>query len=396
MLADMTETKKTWRDATKAIHSGETKRGANVPVAPSVVRTSTFIFSNTEEMKQYAEGKSQAYMYTRYGNPTLAIAEEKIAALEGAEAAVVAASGMAAISSALLSVVKSGDEVIATRQIYGGTYRFMRDWLPRFGIAVRHIEADLKGIESLVNERTRALYVETPTNPTLQLVDLRKAAKFAREHTLVSMVDNTFASPMLQKPISMGFDIVLHSATKYLGGHSDVTAGVVTGNRAAIKKVRDAVIHLGGCMDPEAAFLLIRGIKTLELRVERQCANAMAVAEFLANHPKVERVHYPGLSSHPDHELAKRQMCAFGAMLAFDLKDGLPAARQFCDRTRLFLLAVSLGGVESLVSLPIYTSHAGMSDEELRKVGVEPGTVRLSVGIEDRDDLIEDLNQALA
>jgi len=385
-----------WGPSTTAIHYGEKKHGVGTNVGTAISRTSTFTFSDTAEMKRWAEGKSDAYIYTRYGNPTLTIAQDKIAALEGAEAAMVTASGMAAISSALLSVLSAGDEVISTYQVYGGSYRLMRDMFPRLGITVRHVESDLEGIEDLLTPRTKALYIETPTNPTLRLVDLRKAVAFAKRHNLVSMIDNTFASPALQKPIELGFDLVMHSATKYLSGHSDIIAGAVAGRADLIKKVRDCVIYLGGSMDPETAFLLIRGMKTLGVRIEKQCDTALKVAKFLEKHPKVARVHYPGLKSHPDHKLASQQMKNFGAMLAFDLKGGLPAARRFCDRTRIFLLAVSLGGVESLVVLPIYTSHYNMSLEELRKASVEPGTVRVSVGLEDPDDLIEDLRQALA
>lgn len=387
---------KRWGDATEAIHRGESKFGRGGPVAPEIVRSSTFAFSSTAEMKRWAEGKSAAYIYTRYGNPTLAIAEEKIAALEGAEAAIVAASGMAAISSALLAALSTGDEVISTAQLYGGTYRLMRDLFPRFGIRVRHVEADLGGVEDLVTPRARALYVETPTNPSLRLVDLRRAVAIAREYNLVSIADNTFGSPVLQKPLALGFDMVVHSATKYLGGHSDLIAGAVAGSRPWIQRVRENIIYLGGCMDPAGAYLLIRGMKTLGVRVERQCKTAMAVAKFLERHPKVARVHYPGLASHPDHKLARRQMRDFGAMLSFDLKGGLGAARRFCDRVRVFLLAASLGGVESLVVLPIYTSHYNMTREELERAGVEAGTVRVSIGLEDSGDLIEDLRQALA
>jgi len=385
-----------WRTATRAIHSGEEKHGIGAPVTTPIVRTSTFTFSSTAEMKRWAEGRSKAYIYTRYGNPTLTVAEEKIAALEGAGAAVVTASGMAAISSALLSVLKSGDELIASLQLYGGSYRLLRDILPRLGIRVRHVENNLAGIENLLNKNTRVLYTESPTNPTLRLVDLRKAAAFARKHRLVSIVDNTFATPVLQKPLALGFDMTVHSATKFLGGHSDLIAGAVTGSKKHMAAVRQMVIYLGGSMDPEVGFLLIRGIKTLELRVERQCKNALAVAKFLANHPKVARVHYPGLKSHPDHALAKRQMSGFGSMLAFDMKGGVAAARRVCDRVRVFLLAASLGGVESLVVLPIYTSHYNMSAKELAGAGVSPGTIRVSVGLEDSRDLIDDLRQALA
>lgn len=383
-------------DATLAIHAGEEKFRVGTPVGTEIARTANFTFASTEEMKLWAEGKSGAYIYTRYGNPTLKIAEKKIAALEGAEDAVVTASGSAAISSALLALLRAGDEVIATRQLYGGSYKLLRDIFPQLNIGVRHVDADLAGIEKLVSPRTKVLYVETPTNPSLRLVDLRKAAAFAQEWGLVSLVDNTFASPVLQKPLSMGFNLVLHSASKYLSGHSDVIAGAAAGSAALIKQVRANMIQMGGSMDPEAAFLLIRGMKTLEVRMERQCKTAMAVAKFLAKHPKVARVHYPGLASHPDHDLAKRQMRDFGAMMAFDMKGGLSAARRFCDRVRVFLLAGSLGGVESLVVLPFYTSHYKMSIEELRASSVEPGTVRVSIGLEDPEDLIEDLRQSLA
>jgi cystathionine beta-lyase/cystathionine gamma-synthase len=227
-------------------------------------------------------------------------------------------------------------------------------------------------------------------------VHLQKAVAFAKKHQLVSIIDNTFATPILQKPIAFGFDIVVHSATKYMGGHSDIIAGAAAGSRKWMDRVRSMVIYLGGSMDPGVAFLLIRGMKTMGVRVQQQCATAMAVAKFLENHRKVAHVHYPGLKSHVDHALAKKQMKGFGSMLAFDLKGGLPAARRFCDRVQLFLLAASLGGVESLVVLPIYSSHYKMSADELASAGVTPGTVRVSVGLEDAEDLIADLKQALA
>src|SRR6266550_4332408 len=354
---------------TQAIHGGEpNRRGVNGPIVTEIIRSSTFTFSSTEEMKLWAEGKNKAYIYTRYGNPTLSVAEKKIAALEGAEAAVVTSSGMAAISSALLAALKSGDEVISTAQLYGGSYRLMRDVFPNMGITVRHVGTDLAGMENLVTPRSKVLYVETPTNPTLRLVDIHKA---------------------------VGYDMVVHSATKALAGLSDSIAGVAVGNSDWMKRVRQMIIYLGGSMDPGAAYLLIRGIKTLGVRIERQCESAIAVAKFLEKHSKVERVHYPGLKSHADHKLARKQMRGFGSMMAFDLKGGLPAARRFCDRVRLFLLAASLGGVESLVILPIYSSHYNMTIEELRRAGVSPGTVRVSMGLEDKEDLIEDLKQAL-
>jgi cystathionine beta-lyase/cystathionine gamma-synthase len=384
------------RAATAAVHAGEVHHGLGGPVATPVVQTSTFTFESVEEMKRWAEGRSRADIYTRYGNPTLRVAEAKLAALEGAEAALVTASGMAAIASTLLTLAGAGEEIIASLQLYGGTYRLMRDYLPRFGLRVHYVDNDLRGAERLVNARTRVLYTETPTNPTLRLVDLRQAAMLARRYRLTSVMDNTFATPVLQRPLEYGFDLVCHSATKYLGGHSDIIAGAVAGRRALVEKIRQTVIHLGGSMDPWAGYLLIRGIKSLEPRVRRQAETALAVARFLERHPKVARVHYPGLPSHPDHRLARRQMDGFGAMLAFDHKDGLAGARRFCRRIRVFLLAASLGGVESLAVLPIYTSHYKMSAKELAAAGVAPGTVRLSIGLEDPADLIADLKQALA
>jgi cystathionine beta-lyase/cystathionine gamma-synthase len=384
------------RPETRAIHAGEPPRhGVGAPVTSAIVRSSTFTLSSSEELRLWAEGKSKAFMYTRDGNPTLAMAAKKIAALEGAEDAVVTSSGMAAISSTLLSFLSQGDELISTAQVYGGAYRLMRDIFPRFGITVRHVESSLDGIEKLVTPRTKCLYVETPTNPTLFLVDLRKAGAFARKHHLISIVDNTFATPVLQNPIDFGFDMVVHSVTKGLSGHSDLLGGVAAGSAEHVARVRHMISCFGGCMDPGVAFLLMRGIKTLGVRIARQCETAMRVAKFLESHPKVARVHYPGLKSHRDHLLAKKQMRGFGSMLAFDLKGGLPAARKFADHVKLFLLAASLGGVESLVILPIYGSHYNMSKDELRRAGVEPGTVRVSIGLEDAQDLIEDLRQAL-
>jgi cystathionine beta-lyase/cystathionine gamma-synthase len=381
--------------ATLAVHAGEENHGRNAPVTPPIVRSSTFTFANSNELKRYAEGKSKEYMYTRYGNPTLAVAEAKLAALEGGEAGLVFASGMAAISTSLLTVLKAGDELIATRNLYGGSYRLMRDVLPGLGIRTQYVEADLVGAEKFVNDRTRALYVETPTNPTLEIVDLRRAAALAKRYKLISLVDSTFGSPVLQRPLEFGFDLSLHSATKYLGGHSDLVAGAAIGSREMIGRVRELAMRLGGTMDPGAAYLLNRGLKTLELRVRRQSETALKVARFLTKHPSVAGVHYPGLPTHPNHRLAKSQMDGFGGMLALDVKGGLAAARRVCDRTQIFQLAVSLGGTESLIMLPQYSSHYGMSTKELAAVGVTPGTIRLSTGLEDAADLIADLKQAL-
>jgi cystathionine beta-lyase/cystathionine gamma-synthase len=385
-----------WGPATKSIHAGDApKQGVAGPVATPIARTSTFTFSSAEEMRRWAQGKSREHIYTRYGNPTEDVAERRLAELEHAEAALVTASGMSAIASGLLSVLRSGDEVIATQSLYGGSYRLMRDVFPRLGIRVHHIGTDLSGFAERVNKRTRVFYTESPTNPTLRIVDLRRAATLARKHRLVAMIDNTLASPLLQNPLDYGFDLSLHSATKYLNGHSDLIVGALAGSRRLVEEARHTVIAMGGSVDPDVAYMLIRGMKTLDVRMKKHCTNAMAVARFLARHPKVKRVHYPGLRTHPDHKLAARQMRGFGGMVSFDLKGGEAAARRFGNRIRLFLLAVSLGGVESLCALPIYTSHYNMTAAEIAAHGVEPGTVRLSIGIEDATDLIEDLRQAL-
>lgn len=382
-------------DATRAIHAGEERHGVAGPVVTPIAQTANFTFASTAQMKRWAEGRSKVYIYTRYGNPTLTVVEQKLAALERGEAALVFSSGMAAITTALLTVLSAGDEMLTTCYLYGGTYRLFRDVFPRLGIRVHYVSTSLEEVARLVNPRTRLLYVESPTNPTLQVIDLRRAVALARRHKLVSIIDNTFATPVLQKPLTLGFGLVMHSATKFLSGHSDLIAGALVGNRALIQRARQTQIYLGGSMDPSAGYLLLRGIKTLEVRVKKQCASAMAIARFLARHPKVRRVNYPGLRSHPDHQLARRQMNGgFGGMMSFDLPT-LAAARRFCDRLRVILLAASLGSVESLVSLPAYTSHYRMSRQELAAAGVSEGTVRLSVGIEDTRDLIEDLRQAL-
>jgi cystathionine beta-lyase/cystathionine gamma-synthase len=383
--------------STIAVHAGEERRGTFAPVATPIVQTSTFVFPNSREVQRFSEGKSKAFMYTRYGNPTLRVAEEKIAALEGGECALVTASGMAAITTAVLALVRSGEEIISSRNIYGGTFHFFNQVLPRFNVKVRYFSGDkIDSLENVVSPRARLLYVETPANPTMQIIDLRRAAHLARKHRLLMMVDSTFATPVLQRPLELGADLVMHSVTKYLGGHSDIVGGVLVGSKRLISDIHTMLKRLGGTMDPAAAFLLVRGLKTLSVRVERQCETASAVARWLEKHPRVQRVHYPGLKSSPSYVLAKRQMHGlFGGMVSADLRGGRRAAMRFADRLTVFQNAVSLGGVESLVSLPILTSQWGFTKEQLRAVGITEGTVRLSVGLEDARDLIEDLQRAL-
>ena len=377
------------RIETKLIHAGEPEPRVMGAVSLPIFQTAMFEYAGEESYHDIR--------YIRMNNsPNHVALHRKLSALENAEAGLVAASGMAAITTSLLTILSSGDHLLAQNCLYGGTHDFLTKDFANFGIEFDFIDgSDPDSWKGKLRPNTKAIYVEAMSNPLLQVSDLKAAAAFAKEHGLVSLIDNTFASPINFRPAEWGFDVSLHSCTKYLNGHSDIVGGACIGRANLIEKITHKLNHLGGSMDPGAAYLLIRGIKTLSVRVQRQCENALAIATFLEKHPKVERVHYPGLKSHADHELAKKQMRGFGSMLAFDMKGGLPAARRFCDHVRLFLLAASLGGVESLVILPIYSSHYNMSDEELRRAGVSPGTVRVSMGLEDKEDLIEDLKQAL-
>ena len=384
------------RDSTICVHGGEERHGRNTSLTTEIVQASVFAVRDTAELEKYAVGKSDAYLYARYANPTVAVAEEKLAALEGGEACVVTASGMAAELSIALAVCKAGDEIVSMLDIYGGTIKQFRDVLSRCGITTRFVPYnELGNIEKYINRRTRMMFLETPTNPTLRCVDIEKLAAIGRRKKLCVVVDNTFATPVLQKPLSLGADLVIHSVTKYLGGHSDVTAGAVAGAKKWIEPIRQMMIHTGGCLDPNAAYLMIRGMKTLQLRVERACLNASAIAEFLKDHSQVVRVYYPGLAESEGHEAATKQMSDFGMMVSFDIKGGGKAARKFIDSLQLWYLAASLGGVESTVSYPVLTSHIGLDSKTLKLLGVSPSTVRLSVGIEDSADLISDLEQAL-
>jgi cystathionine beta-lyase/cystathionine gamma-synthase len=384
--------------STLAVHAGEERHGTFSPVPTPIFQASTFVFPNSREMQRYSEGKSKAFMYTRYGNPTLQAAEEKIAALEGGAAAVVSASGMAAISTGVLTLVGAGDEIVSSRNIYGGTFHFFNRVLPRLNIHTSYFSGDdVTAAEQLITPRTKLLYVETPANPTMQIIDLRLAAQLAKRHRLRVMVDSTFGTPILQRPLELGVDLVMHSVTKYLGGHSDIIGGVLVGNQKLIRDARETHKRLGGVMDPAAAFLLLRGLKTLAVRIERQCENALVIARWLEKYPRVSKVHYPGLRSSPYFTVAKRQMHGrFGGMVSADLRGGRRAAMRFADRLRIVGNAASLGGVESLISLPVLTSHLGFTPEQLHAVGITEGTVRLSIGVEDVKDLIEDVRQALA
>ncbi len=392
--------------ATRAIH-GNKLYAFKGPVATPIYQTSTYRFETSEDAIRYAKGDPNVYVYSRYHNPTVKDVEEKIALMANAEAAALFSSGMAAITTAILAISKSGDNIISTPALYGGTYRWMRDQLPKQNIDVRFINpAGLDEIVKRADEKTSIIYFETPTNPTLDIIDIAeivKQAKKAEKKTgkkIITMIDNTFATLLNQDPFELGVDVITESATKYLGGHSDLLAGVVIGKNDYIKKVRTLAKYHGGCADPFAAYLLGRSLKTFELRVNKQNENAMALAKALEKHKKINRVIYPGLQSHPHHKIAKKQMSGFGGMFTIEVKSSkkfLPveAVVRVCDNLKIAVNAMSLGGVETLVSIPVYSSHVFMSDEELKRHGVTPGMIRISIGVEEIDDLINDFNQAL-
>ncbi len=392
--------------ATRAIH-GKKLYAYQGPVATPIVQTSTYRFSDSRDAVRYAQGDPNVYVYTRYHNPTVREAEERLALIFGTQKALLFSSGMAAISSAILSIVKVGDEIISTPGLYGGTYRFFRDILPGIGITVRYVSPDaLEKIPGLVTDRTRLVYFETPTNPTLGIVDIKKlvgCTKKAERRTrrkLIIMSDNTFASILNQNPFTFGVDVVVESATKYLGGHSDILAGVVAGTEDFIKGVHTQLKYFGGSADPFAAYLLVRSLKTFELRVRQQNENALSLATFFAKHRKVRRVLYPGISSHPQHAIARKQMGAlygggFGGMVTIEVQGGVKAAVKVCDSLKVAVNAMSLGGVETLVSIPVYSSHINMTEKELQTHGVTPGMIRISTGVEGIEDLERDFDQAL-
>ena len=366
------------------------------PLTTPIYETTTFVFESADEVRQYNEGRSPKYLYTRYGNPTVTAVEEKLAKLELADTAMVLSSGQAATTTALLGLLKSGDEIVCSSAIYGGTLHLISDLLPKFGIRSRFVSVEsLRTPETVISEATRLLWFESPINPTLRCVDIAAVANACRARGVISVIDNTFASPVNQQPRSLGIDIVMHSATKYLNGHSDVTAGVLVGPAALLEPVQKARRMFGTVLDPQPAYALGRGLKTLSVRMERHNATAMALAQWLAADKRVKTVYYPGLPQHPDHDIARKQMRGFGGMLCVDVGGGYEAVARFFDRLKVFNRAASLGGVESLCSLPVLTSQWGHSEEELQRAGVTHSMARLSIGMEDPEDLIADLDQAL-
>ena len=377
------------RPATEIIHRGEGINRDADPLTTPIYETTTFVFDSAADVKAYNEGKSTRFLYSRYGNPTVVAVEKTIAALEGTETSMLFASGMAATSTALLGLLKSGDEVVCSAAIYGGTLHLLADLFPRYGIQATFVTIDaLRQPERVIGDRTKVLWFESPINPTLRCVDVKAIAAACRARHVISIIDNTFASPINQQPIALGVDIVMHSVTKYLNGHSDVTAGALAGPARLMKDIDKARKMLGGIADPQAAYAIGRGIKTLAVRMERHNANGLAIARWLERQKggRVVEVYYPGLESHPDHALAKKQMSGFGGMVCVDLGGGQERAERFFDRLTLFKRAASLGGVESLCSLPVITSQWGHTDAQLAEAGVTRSMARLSVGLEDQDE----------
>ncbi|HKT88535.1 MAG TPA: aminotransferase class I/II-fold pyridoxal phosphate-dependent enzyme [Candidatus Sulfotelmatobacter sp.] len=378
---------------TAAVRGASDLEKKNAPVTPPIYQTSTFEVADNEE--QIRVTTTDRY-YTRWGNPTITLAEDTLAVLEGTEGARVFASGMGAITTTILALLKSGDHIVAQRDIYGGVTKFLSTWLPKLGIETTFVDTtEYEQYERAIRPNTRMLYLESPTNPSLRIVDMKKTAAIARKHGLISMIDSTFGTCINQRPAEYGIDLVMHSGTKYLSGHADLTCGVVCGRQELMDQLWETRTTLGNCMDPHAAWLLIRGMKTVAVRVARQNENALRVAEFLEQHAKVRRVHYPWLKSHPQYEIAREQMSGGGGMVTFEVDGTGDDARRVSEAMRLFTLATSLGGVESLVSIPVLTSHAMISAEQRAKMGVTEQMVRLSVGIENVDDLIADLEHAL-
>lgn len=383
-----------FRRETEAVRGGTSLDKKNGPLSTPIYQTSTFeVTDNDEQVRATPTDR----FYTRYGNPTNTVAENAIAELEGTDAALLFASGMAAITTSILALVKSGDHIVAQRDIYGGVTKFLSQWLPKMGIETTFVDTnDIEQHQRAIRPNTKILHIESPTNPMVRVVDLEKIAALARKHKLISTIDATFGTPINCRPAEWGIDLVLHSGTKYFGGHSDLICGVAAGSRQLIDEIHKVRTTLGCCMDPHAAFLLLRGIKTIAVRVERQNQSALRIAEFLSKHPKVARVHYPMLKDHPQHALAKKQMAGAGGVLSFEVDgDGADACR-VTEALNLFTLAPSLGGVDSLVSIPVLTSHAMIDPELRKKMGVTEQMIRLSVGIENVDDLIADLEKGLA
>ena len=388
--------KKPLGPSTLSVHGGEPRPKPANALATPIVQTATFTFANTQELKDHFDGKIERVEYGRYGNPTQKIAEAKLAALEGAGDCLLFSSGMAAMTTALLAMLSRGTHVVTTDDAYRRTRQFLNQTLQRYGIEVSTVPAgDYDALEDAIRPTTRVLLSESPTNPYNRVLNLERFAAIGRSHRVKTVIDATFATPYNVRPLEWGVDLVMHSATKYLGGHNDLLAGAILGSRDIVDAVRSLQGITGAIVDPFAAYLLVRGLKTFALRVERQNNNAQALAEFLEADPRVVAVHYPGLATHREHDIAKRQMRGFGGVVSFEVRGDIDAASRVVDACTIPHLAVSLGGVESLIEQPAIMSFYELTTEERLAIGIKDSLIRYSVGIEDAEDLIADLAQAL-
>jgi cystathionine gamma-synthase len=385
--------------STKAVHAGEARRKPFGSLTTPIYQTSTFTFADTAEildfMRQKAEGAPEPRdEYGRYSNPTQSVAERRLAALEGGQQALLFASGMCAITTTMLALLKAGDHMVMVNGAYRRTQEFAASFLPRWGIEATSVPIDNPAaLAGAIRPTTRLIFAESPTNPHLRVMDLERLTELARRHGIVTAIDSTFATPINMRPLEHGLDLVIHSVTKYLAGHNDLLAGVVVGSRDGLAKIQEARGVLGGVSSPQDVYLLLRGLKTLDLRVRRQNENGMRIAEYLESHPAIERVYYPGLPSHPDHEVARRQMAGFGGVVSFEIKGDMERTARFIDRLQMPYIGPTLGGVESIAQQQaIFIS---LDPEERRNAGISDTLVRYSLGIEDAEDLIADLAQAL-
>ena len=383
--------------ATLAVHAGEAPDRLTGALDTPIYQSTTFVSVDSDDMAAVYGEEKPGFMYTRYGNPTLRALEQKVAALEGGEAALATATGMAAISTAIMGYVKSGDHVVASRSLYGAAYNFLNKKLQRMGASTTFVAStQAEELSKAIQPNTRLIYFESPSNPALDIVDLAAVARLGNERGIPTMIDNTFASPALQQPISLGVTVVVHSATKYLCGHGDAMGGVIIGPEKYIYELNHEVIRdFGGIISPFNAWLLLRGIRTLHVRMPVHCSNAQLIADFLSKHPKVAHVNYPGLPTHPGHEIAAKQMKGFGAMISFEAKGGYESGKKVMDGVKIFARAASLGDTRSLIVHSASTSHRAVPRDQRIAMGVSDGLVRLSIGIEAVEDLIADLDGAL-
>lgn len=381
----------------RMIHGGEFENPLGSATVP-IYQTSTFFFESADHGARCFSGEDDGYIYTRIGNPTINALETLVADLESGFHGIATSSGMAAVNTIYMALLSKGDHMVSSAAVYGPSRVVMEQHWSRFGVESTYVNtADIEEVKAAIRPNTKILYVETPANPTMDITDLEACAKLAHENGMLLVVDNTFCSPYLQRPLEMGADVVFHSMTKFLNGHADIVAGmIVTKDKTLGSKLKSMMVTMGCNMDPHQAYMVIRGIRTLGLRIERSQANAMKIAAYLENHPKVEWVMYPGLPSHPQHALAVKQMDGFGSMISFELKGGLKAGKILMDNVKVAILAVSLGGVETLIQHPASMTHSKVPAEAKLKAGITDGLVRYSVGIEDVDDLIGDLEQALS